>query len=488
MFATAILIATAVAIDAPSLLVLFLVLVAGYLMLVRPFLGLLLLAATLPLEDLFVVGGVGTATKLVGIAVAITWFVGKVLRRESFYPVVSSGLFLMSSLFLAVVLASSLWAVEPTVVHSGFVQLVRLLVFALIAVDLLKSWARFEWLVRVLILSAAVAGALTIGQHLEGGIGRAGVGIMGVNAGAAVLVTLMPFAFFMMLYEEHRLWKLLGIAFVPIATGAIFVSFSRMNFLLLPLVLLALLWEPIRMKTGRPWLIAVIGGIAIAAATVVPWDRIWQRVDTIAPYLESSVQSGTDEAPTASSRGYILRVALVIFQDYPVLGVGYNHFGYHFLHTYQYQVPGKKRLSTTWRSPHSSHLGILADLGLVGFLPWIGILLISFRNLRRARSCAAGTRSLKQILLIRALTYGLLLHALPYAFYFPNQKTKIVWLLLGMTVVVKRLAETRNDPSPDGKKLAAAVPVPPQRAAVGANDGSRLPLSRGQFHRFGVGA
>ena len=439
----------------PGILFLLLLPIAGYVMLTRPFLGLLLLVATIPLENAFPVAEGVTGTRILGMGVAMAWLAGKVLRGESFRSLFSSGFFKVAALFLALVLASSLWAQSPSVTRVGFFQLVMLLLFSLIVIDLSTSWPRVRWLPRMLILGGVVAALVTVNQYL-GGIGRAGGGLAGgVNSTATLLVTLLPFGGLMILYEERWRWKLLGLAYVLIAVAAVSVTFSRMNYLLMPIVLLAIVWHMIRARRGRVWFIVVAAGLAIVAVKQVPFDPVMERVNSIGPYLEQTVQARTPEAPTTTGRGYHLRVALAIFRDHPLFGVGYNHFGYYFLHTYQFQVPGAKKRWSSWRSPHSSHLGILADLGLVGLLIWISLLLIAFRNLLRARLSWAGIRNSRQGMIIRAVPYSFLLQALPYGMYTPNRKAKIFWLLLALTVAVMRLIATRGS-APGGLRKPAS--------------------------------
>jgi O-antigen ligase len=437
----------AVALRAPGVLVLALSLVlVGYVMLVRPFLGLLLLVATIPLENAFPFAEGITGTRILGMGVAIAWLAGKVLRGESFRSLVSSGFFVIAGLFSVLVLASSMWAESPSVVRVGFFQLVMLFVFSLLVVDLSSSWLRVRQLVRALVLGALVAALLTLMQYVEGTVDRAGGGLAGgVNSTATMMVTVTPLAGLMILFEERWIWKACGLAYLLTAIAAISVTFSRMNYLLLPIVLLAIVWQTIRTRKGRIWFVTVAAGMAIVAAKQVPMEDVMERVSSIGPYVEQTLQPGSLGGQTTSGRGFHIRVALAVFRDHPVLGVGYNHFGYHFLHTYQYRVPGAKKRWTSWRSPHSSHFGILADLGLVGFLLWIGLLVIAARHLFQARSYMVRLGQTKHILLIRAVAYSFLLQALPYALYTPNQKAKILWLLLGLAVVLRRLAEAAVD-------------------------------------------
>jgi O-antigen ligase len=253
---------------------------------------------------------------------------------------------------------------------------------------------------------------------------------------------------------------LVGLAYVILAVPAVSVTFSRMNYLLLPVVLLALIWQTIRGPRGRVWTIGIIGGAALVAVALVPQDQVAKRASSIPTYLAGTIASSSAADRVTSTRGFHLRVALAIFQDHPVLGVGYNHFGYHFLHTYQNRVPGRDRQWASWRSAHSSHFGILADLGLVGLVLWVCLLATSFRNLGRAKSSAVRRRYVKHVLLIRALTYSVTLQVIPYALYAPNQKSKLLWLLLGMTVIVRQLAVTTfRSSSPAADNLSVTYPT-----------------------------
>ena len=159
------------------------------------------------------------------------------------------------------------------------------------------------------------------------------------------------------------------------------------------------------------------------------------------PYLQSSVAES--DTGFLSSRGYHARVGLAIFQDHPLLGAGYENFGQLFLHDYQFRVPGAERIWSSPRSPHSSYVGFLANLGLLGLTLWLAIVAIALRNVAIVQSILARTRPSRESLFVQALTYSLILQ-IAYGLSANVHNEKLVWLLLGLSVAVRYLADERT--------------------------------------------
>ncbi|HEX6924546.1 MAG TPA: O-antigen ligase family protein [Longimicrobiaceae bacterium] len=411
---------------------------AVLVIMIWPTIGLLLLAATIPLENLLMVGEGFTATRLLGILVCGAWFVQKIVHRESFASLLSSSYFVMGGLFVLLVVSSITWAHNPLIARSGAISLVQAFALGMIIIDLAGSWRRMDSLIRVLILSAGVASTMTLTQALIGGLRRGGDDIAGgVNGTAVVLLTLLPFCFYLLRSHTTSVWRVLGIAVAAASVVAIIVTYSRMNLMLLVPVLLAQYWFVFRGRQGRAWLgVLTVAGL-VGTLLWVPWDRVAQRIQTIGPYMESTL---SQDGGTYSGRGYHMRVGLAIARDHPLFGVGYNNYGELFLREYQYTVAGSDRIYTNRRSPHSSLIGILADLGAVGILTWVLLIGAAIRGVLRAWYSTQGATERDRHYLVQALTLALLLHAIPYGFYLPNQKEKIFWVLIAMSTVVDRLA------------------------------------------------
>ena len=415
------------------------------LLLIKPALGMLLIAATIPLENLAIFGGEVTATRILGIGVFGLWFSRKLLRRESWQAVLSSGFLIAAIPLLGFALASALWAGYPEEVFSGSAQLFRLLLWALLVADLANSWDRIAWLVKGTVVFGLGAALLTVQQYWAGNVspsGRAGGDIAGgINSTAMVLVTIIPFAFYLTRAKEGQAWRQLAILYILVAAFAVTVTFSRMSLIMLTLILSAQFWEAFRGSSGRGWLILMAGVILVAAFVVIPESELGARLEgraqTVLPYLQSSLAE--NNAGVLSSRGYHARVGLAIFQDHPLMGAGYDNYGQLFLNDYQFRVPGAAEIWGSPRSPHGSYVGFLANLGLIGLGLWLAVVAIALRNLSFARSVLAKTEPRREYLLVQAVTYGLLLQ-IAYGLFANVHQEKLFWLFLGMCVAVRFLA------------------------------------------------
>src|SRR5690606_29842144 len=96
----------------------------------------------------------------------------------------------------------------------------------------------------------------------------------------------------------------------------------------------------------------------------------------------------------------------------------------------------------TWhslRSPHSSHVGMLAELGALGSLLWLLFLAYPIRLLVEAWNAVRFEASDLKRLAVQAAIWVYLPEVLAYGWYSPNQRDKFFWLSLGMIVAVHRL-------------------------------------------------
>lgn len=430
-------------------------LVAGPLLFVlfarAPIIGLVLILATMPLENLLAVGEGLTSTRLIAVFVSAAWVAGKLHRGESFRHLLSSRFTHAVVLFLLFVWLSGYWALAAGPARTGLLQLAQLFGLGLMVADVAVTRPRIDWVIRGIVAGGLAAAFFTIDEYVLGGARRAGGDVAGVNGTAATLLMLLPFAFYLILADRVPGWRLLGLLYVTIAVAAIPLTFSRMSLLLLPFVLLALLWELVRTGQARGWMMGALCLLGVVVTAVLPWDRLGpgleERAETVLPYVQrtfgeagsASVEEGV------SGRGYHLRVALAIFADHPLIGAGYNNFGHLFRTRYQFEVPGSSHVYTSNRSPHSTYPGMLADLGALGLLLWLLVLLFAGLDLVRAAGAARASKDAYVLLLSRLVGIVFLLNVGPFAFYFPHQKNKLFWSLLGLTVAIRHLSGVAAD-------------------------------------------
>lgn len=409
---------------------------AGVLLLVRPVLGMLLVAGTLPIENLGMFGNV-TATRLLGIAVFAVWLTRKFGRRESWQAVTSTPFLVMTALLVGFAFLSSIWATYPADVYGAAAQLARMVLWSLLIIDLVTSWDRAVWLARALVVGGILTSVFVVQQYsvilqqsTEMGetIGgnRAGQGIAGgLNYTAAVLTTILPLAFFLMRDREQKLWRGVAMLYIPLGVGAVALTQSRLSYAVLALVMVAEYWESIRLSGGLSWTVLALGLGALLAILLAPQNLILERFEVLRRDLYGE-------------RIYLYRLAAMIYWDHPILGAGYDNFPRLFAE-YQYLVPGGSASWSGLRGPHSSYAGFLADLGPVGLGLWLGLLGIAWRYLRRAWSALTAAGSLRIASLVKAVTYSLLAQ-FAYGWGSVVHRDKLVWLLLGLSVAIGHLA------------------------------------------------
>ena len=422
-----------------TLVVLPLLLLGGLLLFVRPVLGLYLLAGTVPLEAALMFGG-ASAPRLIGMAVFGTWAAQKLMRKEPLGPLVAPGLVRVAILLLALASLSVFWAEYPARLERSLFLLFQLMLLSVLVFDLTRSWDRVAWVAKFLVLGGAVAALLTLEQYFFGGERRAGGGVVGgINRTALTLVVILPFAFYLLRSRETTFWRWLGLSYIGLAAVAIAATLSRMNYLVYPLVVVVNLALMAQTRGGRRRIL-LLGAAGVLTISLLPMDVIRQRAESIVPYLSTTV-GREDPGESYSARGFLMQVSLAMFIDRPILGAGYRNFTPHFM-TYQSRVPGAWRIYQSGMGAHGSHQAFLAELGIIGILLWLSLFIAAYLNLRAAWRAVRDPTS-PHVFLIQAVavTVGLLFI---YGFYDEVHTDKLLWMVLGLAVAVRRLAESQE--------------------------------------------
>lgn len=440
----------------------------GLIVFRHPEVGVLLIAVTVPLENAVMFEG-ATATRLLSLVAVVAWLGNRLVWGADWKPLIQSPFVLASAAFISFALVSALWAWLPSVTLNGAIGLAQLFAWAVMIADIVRNPAATDRLVKVLVLGGSAAAILTIQQAFFLGLRRAGADVGGgINGTATILVTLIPFGFYLFRADPNIFWRLAGFAYVALAAVAIPVTLSRMNLLMLIGVLVVMSTLTWLTGGGRRWVALLVLTMVMVGGAVVPWQRITSRAESILPYLRATT-SVTNESPFLSGRGYHIRVGLAILRDRPILGAGYRNYGHFFLRDYQYRVPGSDRIYRSPRSPHSSYVGILADLGVVGLALW---LLVTFGAglgaAVRAWSISNRMHLTRTRFLAQSVFVAFGLHALPYGLYLPNQEEKLFWVLLALTFAVHQLAMSESRTN-DTKRGRAELPKISGRLAVGVS-------------------
>lgn len=317
-------------------------------------------------------------------------------------------------------------------------------IIAVLAVVLIRKWQMFRAVFWALIISGTLLGTVAIIQYVTDtydstywGLSMAPVehilgelddhrlaGTVGdPNYFAMFQLILLPFAIDRFFSEKNLLLKLLAAYAIGAILFTVILSYSRGGFLGIMVMTLALLL----LKPNLTWKVMASAAIGVCILLYTPQSNYIQRMLTLEYFSMDKKKKPISEASFSGRKSEIL-VAAMIFLDHPILGVGVGNYERNY-HEYAREIYIDFRKEK--REAHCLYLEILAESGLVGFIPFGLLIWYMFQTLFRARMSALkrGDKELERSLtaltvsLIGLLTGHLFLH---------NAWPRIFWLFIGL--------------------------------------------------------
>ncbi len=217
------------------------------------------------------------------------------------------------------------------------------------------------------------------------------------NFFALVMAALVPFGMYLVARGGAR--QLLGIASVLAVIGGVFATGSRGG-------------------------IVAIGAAIVGAGLIMPVFRI--RVAAAAVVLGTVVAlplfaAQTEDAGARGIEGRLTenKVAVAMFSEFPVTGVGPGHFPAHY-RDYTRFIGNDPRPE---REAHSLPLEVAAEQGLAGIIGWSLAFLVVLRF--------ASVYGVWRLLIGRAVILSILTY-LTASLFLHGSEIRLLWLLLGM--------------------------------------------------------
>jgi O-antigen ligase len=374
-----------------------------------------------------------------------------VLRRRS--VVVTPALPLLFGL-LAVQLIGTLVASKPELAAAEVATYsVEGVGLYLLVTNLVRTRQLLRRVIWALLAIGAALGSLSLYQQLSGRFGsdvfgfaqaaegagfRAGenvqprlAGQIGeVNRYAQTMVVLVPLGLFQLWSERSRCRRLAAAAATALITAGVVLTFSRgaaVGFALLVLMMTALRYIRLR------HLAVLAAGVALVVAVVPAYgERLsWLGAVTHLGGTQPSSDPNRDSGNLRSRATEVIAAGLV-FADHPIIGVGPGMFPVYYgdyAERVQYSwLEG--RVEPEGREAHNLYAGIAAETGALGLLLFLGIVVVTLRELRRVRHLALGrhtelanTATAFMLAIAAYLASGLFLQ-LSYQRYF--------WLLMAL--------------------------------------------------------
>jgi O-antigen ligase len=329
--------------------------------------------------------------------------------------------------------ASVMWTADLHESWLGLAPLAVSVMFMLAVATLVRTRQAFDLVLYGIAAGAAVVGTVAVLAFVSTG-GRA-AGLVGdPNFFAAYQVVAFPVL--LVLGARASQWWLRALLWggVIAVVGATFTTLSRGGILALSVVALLLVLLPTRSifrSFGHKSLATLVISTGVALALAVSYTEVTERVVSL-------VQG---EEATGSGRVNEWRAAWRLFDERPVLGIGFNAF-HAVSNDAVRSTPGTDLRNFEERPPgvyvHNVYLGSLTEVGVPGFVFFVGLLGATARALRRA---AVRARRLGDLQLARTAN-ALLLSLVGWSvasFFLSSETARPLWVLVGLAIAIPKL-------------------------------------------------
>jgi len=257
--------------------------------------------------------------------------------------------------------------------------------------------------------------------RLEGAVGE-------MNRFAQVMLMLVPLALMQAWNESSRALKLLALAAMFFAGVGVVLTFSRgaaIGFVILLVFMLLL-----RVIKFKQLLLLLLLGLLLMELAPSYSTRLLS-IESITGVFnpDTATSQLTENSPDGAIRGRltVMAAAAQVFAAHPLFGVGPGNFKF-YARAYSNDVLALRYLTTN-REAHSLYLAILADTGLLGFIPFMMMLLVTLRSLFLISKSSLVENDMKNmarglmLALIAYMATGIFLH-FSYVRYF--------WIILAI--------------------------------------------------------
>ena len=311
--------------------------------------ALWLFCFAVPMENVVVIPGFGTISKLMGmvallLAALATVINARVRRIQTFH--------ILAVLFVILAGLGVFRSIDEPRAVGKFLTYVQLLLVLWMIWELAPNFQRQRGLLLAYVCGAYVSAVSTfmdyrLGLHISKAASRFATGAFDPNDLGMTLALAIPMAWYLAVTERRVLFRWLCRGYVPLGVLAIGLTASRGAMIAMIVALLIIPAAMTRLSPakmiGTILVLAVVGTVAISYIPETTWKR-WSTT-------KSEVETGT-----MNSRLNTWRVAVRVFTWKPILGYGTSGFNW--------AVKGQS---------HNSYLAILIEQGVVGFILYFGM-------------------------------------------------------------------------------------------------------------------
>jgi O-antigen ligase len=403
--------------------------IVGLILLHFPFIGLLLLVALLPGEELTALIAGRTFVWVLGVVTFAVWFIqvllfGKKVRLAKMPTALMFLWFLWG-------FASTLWASEQSIALNRSLDVAQGAAFVILLQNLIKDGRRLNLVLFTYFFATVFFSLIAIESGLSEGVKRITLTeAQNPNALARALgigFLLTPYLFSQLKLTPSKLLTVLGSGSLLFA---IFMTGSRGAWAAL-IAAVGLTWWISRRNFVRiRSLVGLIGLIVVGISLLnyygVTSEWIVRRLSTLA----------SPEQTVESARVYIWRVGWEMVKAHPMTGVGLQNFPTRFEDYIETAGVAGGLGIYPGRDPHSIFFSVVAELGLVGLVIFVALLWAIVLRLLPHKDDRRGICGL-------LLALFMIFSGIPATI----QYRKFFWLALGLAMLIPMVIRNGKDSS-----------------------------------------
>jgi O-antigen ligase len=256
------------------------------------------------------------------------------------------------------------------------------------------------------------------------------------NQLGAITAANLPFFYYWMKYTKSTIGKLTALSLLIISIRVIMLTQSRTAFVGLT-IFVFYIWLTSRKK--------LLSFFAIILSCITIWNFAPQEtkerfltlanLSNVVTYDRSEfTKEDHSKYGSMASRWILIKRALIVFSENPVLGVGLDCFA---------SVNGRRW--GLWFPPHSTYVQALAEMGLLGFIAFFYVIILTFKNLNIARRTIANWKEQNTFIsyIVDSLTAYLLVR-LAVSFFGIELYANYWWLAGGLSLVILRVIKKHS--------------------------------------------
>lgn len=314
-----------------------------------------------------------------------------------------------------------------------------------------RVWRGAQW---ALIFTAAVLASLSVYQMLTGDFDNTFFGLANApvhqvtedfdsnrvtgpvddpNYYAMFLTMVLPIALYRFLSGTNRVTRLLGLVTAAPILLTILFTYSRGAFLALVIVGILITIE----RQINPYKFVPV--ILIAALVIVPMlpTGFGDRLATLTGLLDPSA---TTERSLRGRSSEVI-VAFWMFQDYPILGVGWGNYEENYLN-----YSSRLGLDTRYedRQAHSMYLEVAAETGVVGLVVFGAMIAALFLGMHYAKRTLRTLGRVDLVGWVNGIQFGLIGY-LSASLFLHADYIRYFWLIAGLAASCHIVSQTQKE-------------------------------------------